>query len=312
MNHMSTKTTAPNTQLGGSYPENQVSSESRRRFWQFRIYSLRTKLIAAFVAVVVLSMAIVAFLANRSLSNNLTSEIVSYQAFLAASQGFQIGQAINSQFENLKGLAIIRTIQAMVEDEGLKADHPEDVAEIDRLNRAWREAVEADDINDPMVVKVLYHPLVAQLRDFQKAFPENSEVLITDQKGFTIVATNPPNNYYQADTLWWRLAHENGQYIGQPIYNPSTNTIALDMAMPILSYRDGQFVGVLHATVNFDILTDLLIQGLHGQTGYSVIYQPNDQEIKLNPLENGEFEIVQEFASNDLREILKSSIQTQN
>ena len=185
--------------------------------------------------------------------------------------------------------------------------HPTDVAEIVKLNLAWRAMVAANNTTDPVVTKVLNNPLSAELRKFQKTFPEYTEVLLTDQDGFSVASTNLPTNYYQGDALWWRLAHETGQYIGQPIIDPAANSVAIDMAIPIYSAVTGEFVGVLRAVVNFNVLTDLLIQGFHGQTGYSVISLPNDQDIRLQSTGIGAYEIFQEFASKDLREILKSS-----
>ncbi|MGZ9221279.1 MAG: GAF domain-containing protein, partial [Anaerolineales bacterium] len=178
--------------------------------------------------------------------------------------------------------------------------------EIEQLNLDWRARVAAKDMADPMVIELLYNPLSTQLRNFQKTFPENVEVLLTDQKGFSIASTNLPSNYYQADTLWWRTAHTTGRYIGQPLFNPATNSIALDIAVPVLSYSSGEFVGVLRATVDFDVLTELLLEGFRGQTGYSIIYQPDDQQIKLESLGDGNYKIVQDFASTDLQKFATS------
>ncbi len=268
--------------------------------------SIRTKLISAFVVMAILSMGIVAFTAQRSLSNNLTAGIVDSQEFLASSQGLQIGQAINSQYDKLKSLATIKTIQEGTEAANLDESRPHDVTKIEQLNLAWREAIKAKNATDPLAIKVLYNPLSTQLRRFQKTFPENTEILLTDQKGFSIAATTLPANYYQADALWWRTAHTTGQYIGQPIFDPVTNSVAIDMAIPIYSYNTGDFVGVMRTTVDFNLLTDLLVEGLRGQTGYTIIYQPNDQEIKLRSLEDGNYEIFQDFASFDLQGFVKS------
>jgi signal transduction histidine kinase/HAMP domain-containing protein len=273
---------------------------------QAALGKIRTKLITAFVVMAVLSMGTVAFLADRSLRSNLTTDIINSQGFFAASQGFQVGQAINSQFDKLKSLATIKSVQVGTETAG-QEERPTDVSEIERLNLAWRAIVAAKNTADPLVVELLYNPLSTQLRNFQRTFPENLEILLTDAKGFSIAATSTPTSYYQADSLWWRTAHTNGRYIGQPLLDPATNSIAIDMAVPVYSYINGEFVGVLRATINFNVLTDLLIQGFHGQTGYSVIYQPNDQEIKLRSLGDGNYEIVQTFASSDLQKFIKSS-----
>jgi PAS domain S-box-containing protein len=273
---------------------------------QAMIGNIRTKLISTFVIVAVFSMAIVAFLTDRSLRNNLTTGIVESQAFLAKSQGFQVGQAIIGQFDKLKALATVKTLQVGAETASFETLHPVDTAEIEQLNLDWRATVAAKDMKDRRVIELLYNPLSTQLRNFQKTFPENVEILLTDQKGFSIASTNLPSNYYQADTLWWRTAHTTGRYIGQPIFNPTTNSIVLDIAVPVFSYRNGEFMGVLRATVAFDVLTDVLIEGFRGQTGYSMIYQPNDQRIKLQASGDGNFTIVQDFATTDLQEFALS------
>jgi signal transduction histidine kinase len=269
--------------------------------------SINAKLVTAFALVAVLSMGVVAFQSSRTLRNSLTSDIVNNQAFLANSQGLRIGQAINSQYDKLKSLSTIKSIREGTEAANLDESRPRDVSEIEQINLAWREAIKSKNATDPLAIKVLYNPLSTQLRRFQETFPENAEILLTDEKGFSIAATTLPNNYYQADSLWWRTAHTTGQYIGQPIFDPVTNSVALDIAIPIYSYNTGDFVGVLRTTVDFNALTDLLAEGIHGQTGYSMIYQPNNQQIKLQALEDGTYKIVQEFASGDLENFFKSS-----
>ena len=269
--------------------------------------NINIKLVTAFVLVAVLSMGVVAFQSDRSLRNSLTSDIVNNQVFLATSQGLQIGQAINSEYDKLKSLATIKTIQAGTEATGLDESRPHDVTQIEQLNLAWREAIKTKNASDPLAIKVLYNPLSTQLRRFQDAFPENVEILLTDQKGFSIAATALPANYYQADALWWRTAHTTGQYIGQPTFDPVTNSVALDMATPIYSYNNGEFVGVMRTTVNFNVLTDLLIEGIHGQTGYSIIYQPNNQQIRLQANSDGTYKIVQEFSSDELQKFFESA-----
>ena len=285
--------------------EESTPTKSRRK--QMASGSIRTKFVTTFAAVAVLSMSIVAFLGDRSLRNNLTADIVESQSSLATSQGFQVGQAIISQFDKLKGLATVRSLQEGAETISQEEIRPVDTAEIEQLNLDWRAIVAEHNISHPLAVKLRYNPLSIQLRNFQTTFPENVEVLLTDQKGFSIAATNLPTNYYQADSLWWRTAHTTGRYIGQPIFNPTTNSITLDIAVPVYSYKTGGFVGVLRATVSFDALTSLLAEGFRGQTGYSMIYQPNGQQIKLEALGEGNYKIVQDFASTDLEKFVETS-----
>jgi GAF domain-containing protein/HAMP domain-containing protein len=268
---------------------------------QFRDFSLRTKMIITFVITAVVSVGIVAYLTNRSLSASLTDGIIDNQTVLANTLASQIGQTVNSEFDKLYEFSITKAIQDRAEAASLAKTFSQDVTDIEQLNQTWRAAVAANNENDPLVAKVLFNSIASELKKFQKAFPENVNVLLTDNKGFSIASTNLSSNFYQADALWWRIAHGEGQYIGQPIYYPDSKIIAFDIAVPIYSNRTGGFVGILHATVNFNVLTSLLANSLLGQTGQAIIYQPTDQYIKLQAIEGGNYEILQGFASKDLK-----------
>lgn len=268
---------------------------------QFRAFSLRTKMIITFVITVVASVGIVAFLTNRSLSASLTEGIKNSQTVLANTLASQIGQTVSGEFDKLYELAITKAIQDRAEAASLTNSYSQDVADIEQLNQVWRAAVAANNEANPLVAGVLFDEISPELQEFQKAFPENTNVLLTDKWGFNIASTGPASNFYQADALWWRLAHSEGQYIGQPIYYPDAKLIAFDIAVPVYSKSTGDFAGILHTTVNFNILTSLLANSLLGQTGQAIVYQPTDQIIKLQSQEGGNYEILQSFASSDLK-----------
>ena len=273
---------------------------------QFRALSLRSKMIITFVIIVVASIGIVAYLTNRSLSASLAEGIINNQTVLANTLASQIGQTVNGEFDKLYGLSITKAIQDRAEAASLTNSYSQDVAEIEQLNQVWRAAVATNNENDPLVAGVLLDYISPELQKFQKAFPENANVLLTDNLGFNIASTGLTSNFYQADALWWRLAHSEGQYIGQPIYYPDTKIIAFDIAIPVYSKNTGDFVGILHTTVNFNILTSLLANSLLGQTGQAIVYQPTDQFIMLQAQEGGNYEILQGFASSDLKAFYES------
>ena len=58
----------------------------------FRDFSLRTKLIIVIVTIVVVSVGVIAFLTNRSLSSNLTGNIGSNLSALANSKAIEIAR----------------------------------------------------------------------------------------------------------------------------------------------------------------------------------------------------------------------------
>ena len=268
---------------------------------RFRAFSLRTKMVITFVITVAASIGVAAFLTNRSLSANLTEGIKNNQTVLANTLASQIGQTVNSEFDKLYELSTTKAIQDRAEAASIANAYGQDVTNIEQLNQTWRTAVSANNEEDPLVAGVLFDDIAPELQKFQKAFPENVNVLLTDNKGFSIASTDLSSNFYQADALWWRIAHEENQYIGQPIYYLETKLITFDIAVPVYANSNGDFVGILHTTVNFNILTSLLANSLLGQTGQAIVYQPTDQFIKLQATENNSYELLQGFASKDLK-----------
>ena len=268
---------------------------------RFRAFSLRTKMVITLVITVAASIGVAAFLTNRSLSANLTEGIKNNQTVLANTLASQIGQTVNSEFDKLYELSTTKAIQDRAEAASIANAYGQDVTNIEQLNQTWRTAVSANNEEDPLVAGVLFDDIAPELQKFQKAFPENVNVLLTDNKGFSIASTDLSSNFYQADALWWRIAHEENQYIGQPIYYLETKLITFDIAVPVYANSNGDFVGILHTTVNFNILTSLLANSLLGQTGQAIVYQPTDQFIKLQATENNSYELLQGFASKDLK-----------
>ncbi len=93
-----------------------------------------------------------------------------------------------------------------------------------------------------------------RLLDYQKKFPNNLEVLLTDQHGATITATRPVAANNQSSQAWWQVAYNKGAgkvYIGDPVYDAGSKTFTSAIAIPVFSPGASQASGVLHATVTW-------------------------------------------------------------
>ncbi len=249
---------------------------------QFRNYSLRTKLVIAFIAIAIASVGSVSLIVDRSLRTGRTDEIGNNLAVLANSEALQVGQNLENELKLLNGLALTRAVQERAEL-GTQGDVLTQT-EINQLDQQWRAADAADNNADPLVATVLNDPLSAELLKFQAKFPENAEIFLTDLPGVSIATTDRTSDYLQSDEDWWQAAYKDGQYIGQPAYDVSSKTIALNMAVPVRAIGSQKIVGVLRTTVNVRSLSNVLIAGRFGQTGRTDIYLPGNQVIKLVPM----------------------------
>ena len=272
--------------------------------------NLRTKLLTAFIGIAIFSVGIVAFSAQRSLSASLTEDIGNKLADQANSRGIEIATTIDREKDILNTLALSVSLQNAARTANETSQLSQ--AEIDRLDKQWIAADAANNNADPLVSGVLNNAISDQLRSFRGQFEQHVEVFLTSAQGISIATTNRTSDYNQADEEWWQIAYRNGAYIGQPEYDASSKTIAMNMAVAVRENGDGNIVGVLRTTVNFTTFTNTLASGTFGQTGRTIILLPSGQELRLNAVGDGTFELIEEKALPELVALAQSSSRYQN
>jgi putative methionine-R-sulfoxide reductase with GAF domain len=256
--------------------------------------NIRVKLIVSFVLLAVLAAGSVGFFVDRSSRASFSDAIGNNLALVSASQSLQVGQALKQELDQLNTLALTRAIQ---ERAGAATDsHHLSAAEVKLLDDQWKAADAANHSSDPLVSNVLNDPLSAELLKFQSKFPDNVELFLTDSSGVSIATTDRTSDYLQSDEDWWQVAFRTGQYIGQPEFDASTNTLAINMATAVRApgAGDDRVVGVLRTTVNISSLAQVLRAGVFGRTGRSSIYLPDGQQIKLTPSGGGTYSLTVE------------------
>jgi len=209
----------------------------------------------------------------------------------------EIGQTVKREFDLMSSLAISDAVRATAE----KANQENSLnqSEIASLDKQWMAADAADNDTQPLVSSVLNNELSAVLTRFKEKFPQHVEVFLTDRQGVNVAATNRTSDYYQGDEKWWQTASQQGMYIGQPEFDESSNTVAINMATAIYAQNSSDVVGVLRTTVNFNTLEESLLNGRFGQTGKTDIYLPNGMELELEAEEDGTSHLNLEEAALD-------------
>jgi GAF domain-containing protein/HAMP domain-containing protein len=276
---------------------------------QFRDYSLRVKMIAAFVVIAVGSAGTISFLAQLSLRTSLTEEIANKLASQANSRGIEIATSISRDMDLLKTLSMNVNIQnaaRMANQTQLSQ------ADINRLDQQWIAADAANNNANPLVSGVLNNEISTQLRDFRTQFRQHVEVFLTGKQGVSIASTNRTSDYNQADEEWWQAAYRDSLYIGPPEYDASSKTLAMNMAVAVRENGNGPIIGVLRTTVNFTNVANMLKVGTFGQTGRTIILLPSDQEIRLNAVGDGSFALILEETSPELLALSQSAFGFQN
>ncbi len=256
---------------------------------RFHNYSLRTKLIVAFLAVTVLSVGALAFFTERTNRARLTQNVGENLTGVANAKALAVAESLAKHLESLQAFGLSNVVQDRVEaaNSAYAGDPAAIQAEIQQLDQQWRAADAANDDADPLIRQVVDDDIASELREYRATFPENVEVFVTDKYGANVAATNRTSDYYQADEAWWQAAYNNGQgalYIGQPDYDESSAAFASIIAVPLYAHDTRNIVGILRTTLDLTAITELLSTTQLGQSGEVELYLPDGYEI---PSEGG-------------------------
>jgi len=243
-------------------------------------YSLRTKLIIAFLAVSLISVGAIALYADRTIRLALQDQSSSALTDAAQLQGTTIGDLLVKEVQLLRTASLneITRDRATASNAGYQGSPADIQAAILVLDREWIAAAEANDDTNPLIRSRLDNSIAEHLREYRALHPENVEVFVTDRYGALLGATNRTSDYYQADEAWWQAAFNDGNgaiYYAQPDYDPSSSTYSIDIAFPLYD-RDGKtIIGVMRTTVDLAAIVTLLTNAHVGQTGRVDMLLPN-------------------------------------
>jgi len=277
------------------------TAQAARQAWSGNI---RVKMIFSFVLITVIGSWSVVFFADRAARATLTDSIGNNLSRFSTNQASQIGQILENELNQLNTLAITSAVQQRAE--AASAANKFSQSQIDTLDKEWRAADAANNNADPLVAGVLKDNLTAELLKYQAKFPENVEVFLTDLPGVNIASTDRTSDYLQSDEAWWQATYKDGQYIGQPEFDASSKTLAINMAVAVRAQNSNKIIGILRTTVNINSLANVLSAGLFGQTGQTSIYLPDGQEIKLVPNSTGTYDLAVEKSNNDINILTQS------
>ncbi len=231
---------------------------------QFRDFSIRTKLLIAFLGIALLAIIVVGYTSVGLTSTEINDRVGQGLASLSQSTGSQIAFTLEDDIDTLRTLALNDPVQTAVMEGNVRGTS--DVGEMLTLDIQWATA--PDD--DPLVVEVTKHRLVFELEDFQNAFPSFVEVFVTNKFGAVVASTDRTSDYYQADEVWWQRAYNGGNgniFIEQPAWDASISKLGSIIAVPIHSHTSDEVIGVLRATVDISRYANLVESIRLGQTG---------------------------------------------
>jgi putative methionine-R-sulfoxide reductase with GAF domain len=242
--------------------------------------SMRNKLLVSFIGVTLVTagtLAVYVYIStNNIIQKNLERELTQQTAEVAVS----IGNLLDEQVNTAKALALNNVLEKTVIDKNntYLGDASAIQAEIDNRDTQWRAADKAGNDTDPLVHEYLTNQAALELKKFQKSFPNNIEIFITDVYGGLAGTTDRTSDYNQADEGWWQAAYNNGKgavYISDHEVDVGAGASAVLIALPIRNNETGKLIGIFRTTYLASGLNPILSEKV-GNTGKFDLFFPGE------------------------------------
>jgi hypothetical protein len=110
---------------------------------------------------------------------------------------------------------------------------------------------------DPFVKQILSSPTSLVLRHHREAEPRILKVLVADETGATVAATDKPLHYVQPNEAYWHSVYGEGRggiYVSEIRYDDQTKANYLQIGMPVLEEGTHRFIGAVNALVDVSTL----------------------------------------------------------
>jgi Cache domain len=132
------------------------------------------------------------------------------------------------------------------------ADDPVTRARVEKIESAWNTPRVG-----PVVKKILSSPSSQALRRHREAAPRILRIVVADETGATVAATDKPLHYVQPNDVYWQVVYGEGRggiYVSQILYDDQSKTYYLSIGAPVLEEGTGRFMGAVNALLDVSSL----------------------------------------------------------
>ena len=124
------------------------------------------------------------------------------------------------------------------------------------------------------------------LREFNNVVTAFREIMVTDQSGRLVAASNKSSDYFQADEAWWRRAYLEGQgnrFVSGMQFDESANVYGMEIAQPLRESVGGEVIGIVKVIVDRHEIASLVDSTQLGGNIRALLISGDGTEI-LGPL----------------------------
>lgn len=227
-------------------------------------FSLQKLLIGLILVIVPLS--VVGLYLTSEADTSLEQTIGAHFRSIAQIEGTATSQFINDRVLDVAALArnpaVVDAITAQRSRKGL--DDAVITARVGKIESTW----ETPQV-DPLVQEILSSPTSQVLRHHREADPRILKILVADDTGATVAATDKPLHYVQPNEAYWQAVYGEGRggiYVSEIRYDDQTKANYLQIGMPVLEEGTRRFIGAVNALVDVSSLLSRFQREAIGQT----------------------------------------------
>ncbi len=226
--------------------------------------NIGTKLIASFMVVVLLMVALALYLVNRS-QKSLQECVGKNSIFLADEMLKRMDHGIYLKIERLQALSQGALLQRTVLESNQGFEKLDNIPEyISKKDKNWTSAPKEE--MTPFMQELISNALSNSLRrQFIEFYEERygyrifGEVFVTNKYGANIAQTEKTSDYRQDDEEWWQIARERGFYVSDVEYDESAGIYAISIGVRVDDEK-GNFMGVIKAVADVTgLMTEAVI-----------------------------------------------------
>jgi len=234
---------------------------------------LRKKIIITILVIGVFPLVFGIYLSYLEAIDALTKSIGTNFAAMAKETANKLEIILEEELNEAMAISLMPDIIEAIERSNLhyKGKGEEEVGKgIQTRRERWSHAAG----EDPFIKDIVNNKAALYLKSLPHYVEEYIAILVTDERGALVAATDRGYDYYQGDQKWWQAIHQDskkGVFISDINYDKEKRYYLMETAFPIYT-RGGvhkQRIGALHILYKADMIFKIIGDVRIGRTGHA-------------------------------------------
>lgn len=234
---------------------------------------LRKKIIVTILVIGIFPLVFGIYLSYLEAIDALTKTIGTNFAAMAKETANKLEIILEEELSEATAISLMPDITEVIEGSNLhyKGKGEEEIRKgIQTRRERWSHT--AGD--DPFIKDIVNNKAALYFRSLPHYVAEYIAILVMDERGALVAATDRGYDYYQGDQKWWQAIHqdsEKGIFISDINYDKEKRHYLLEIALPV--YTKGgvhkRRIGALHILYKADMIFKIIGDVRIGRTGHA-------------------------------------------